>query len=489
MGNIKDIINKYKSEAENCWSQSYSPFSKVINSFSFKIGVEIGVAFGGHSEYILQNTSVDNLYGVDPYLHIENYKDPMNLPQDQFDELYNFTVNRLSNYNNRYKHIRKKSCDAVIEFNNNELDFVYIDADHSYNGVFNDLCLWFCKVREGGIIGGHDYEHPNFPGVKQAIDEFFRRFDWKVNYEGDGVWWVEKKKINISFFIPAYNCEKTIEETVDSIFNNNFTLGDELVIANDASKDKTLELLEKLKDKYKDKEIKIINHNRNKGGAAARNTAIENTNNPLLFCLDSDNVLEENSISKLKDFLINSGSDVSAFREIRYFVNNIREITHNWIYKEGLITLGYILSNYKIPPASGNYLFTKESWVRAGSYPEFAGALDTWGFGFRQVATGSKMRVMSDLYYYHRHGFESYWVSFSKKNSISLRALQIIIPFIDVIDDRDINYITSSKTRHIWFDNIEKRPLRIKKIENKTNISLITLIKKILVKLRNKILK
>lgn len=487
MKSIEEIIIDYKTNAENCWVKSYSAFTNVLNKYNSKIGVEIGVAFGGHSEHILQNTNVEILYGIDPYLHIEKYNDPMNLPQEQFDELYKFTINRLSNYNNRYKHIRKKSCDAINDIKN-KLDFVYIDADHSYNGVFNDLCLWFQKIEEGGIIGGHDYEHPNFPGVKQAIDEFFRRFNWKVNYEGDGVWWVEKKKINISFFIPAYNCFKTIAETVDSIFNDNFMFGDELIIVNDASKDETPTLIEKIRDKYRDKNIKIITHKRNKGGAAARNTAIENSNNPLLFCLDSDNILEKNSIQELKDFLINSGSDASAFRELKYFKENVNNITHTWKFTEGKITLEKMLSDHKTPPASGNYLFSKESWERADGYPEFAGALDTWGFGFRQIVTGSKMSVMNDLYYFHRHGTESYWVTFSKNNSVSLRILQIIAPHLDRISDKDVKYITNPKTRHTWYNNIEKKPLRIKK-ENKYKFNALIYIKKIFVKIKNKLRK
>ena len=119
------------------------------------------------------------------------------------------------------------------------------------------------------------------------------------------------------------------------------------------------------------------------------------------------------------------------------------------------------LAGHKVPGASGNYMFTRESWKRAGGYPEFAGALDTWGFGFRQLATGSKMMVMEDSYYHHRCGHESYWVRFKNDHSPSLTALQIILPFIELMNERDVNRIMG-RGRDTWFGNTEKQPVRLK---------------------------
>jgi len=52
------------------------------------------------------------------------------------------------------------------------IDFLYVDADHSYAGVLEDLEAWVPLVRAGGLIAGDDYDHPRYPGVKQAWDEF-----------------------------------------------------------------------------------------------------------------------------------------------------------------------------------------------------------------------------------------------------------------------------------------------------------------------------
>ena len=52
------------------------------------------------------------------------------------------------------------------------IDYLYVDADHSYDGVRADLCAWVPFVKRGGLILGDDYENHMFPGVKEAWDEY-----------------------------------------------------------------------------------------------------------------------------------------------------------------------------------------------------------------------------------------------------------------------------------------------------------------------------
>lgn len=264
----------------------------------------------------------------------------------------------------------------------------------------------------------------------------------------------------ISYFMPAYNCAATVEESILSIINGNFDpKGDELIVVNDCSTDNTLEILNKIHSAHPF--IKIISHKRNKGGAAARNTAIENAGNELVFCLDSDNVLDKNSVQKLKEKLVAEKADIACFNEVRYFKGNTSELSHSWFYPLQVIDAAYCLSHTQIPPASGNYLFTKTSWLKAGGYPEFSGALDTWGFGVRQLFTGSKMVICKDTFYFHRVGYESYWVRDSKARKLSLTCLQILIPYFDRIADESIDHMMSKRHRYNWFDHIEKNPIRV----------------------------
>jgi glycosyltransferase involved in cell wall biosynthesis len=264
----------------------------------------------------------------------------------------------------------------------------------------------------------------------------------------------------ISYIIPAYNCEGTIAETLDSILDGNLVVGDEIVIVNDCSTDATKDILNRYDEKYDF--VHVVNHAVNKGGAAARNTAVENARNSLIFCLDSDNVLEPASIPELKRYLLSEKAHAAAFQELRYFTQNPKNITHKWVFQAGEISFEDCLASVVVPISSGNYLYTKESWILAGGYPEYARALDAWGFGLRQLALGQKMVVLKGTGYLHRHGHESYWVRETKKGKTSLTALQILIPFIDQLKTRSVNYAMGPRGRNTWFENMEVVPLETK---------------------------
>ncbi len=77
------------------------------------------------------------------------------------------------------------SCSAD-SFENESLDFIFIDSDHVYERVSSDIKAWLPKIKIGGILAGHDYceEHP---GVIQAVDEIFGT-DWDKNYLDEKCW-------------------------------------------------------------------------------------------------------------------------------------------------------------------------------------------------------------------------------------------------------------------------------------------------------------
>jgi len=103
-------------------------------------------------------------------------------------------------------------------------------------------------------------------------------------------------------------------------------------------------------------------------------------------------------------------------------------------------------------------LFSRESFDRAGGYPSFSRSLDTWGFGLRQVATGSKMSCAKGSYYLHRYGHNSYWVRESKKSNLSLTATSIALPFAAEFP-RGLLKKMLGRHRLDWFERINKHPL------------------------------
>jgi predicted O-methyltransferase YrrM len=63
--------------------------------------------------------------------------------------------------------------DASGDVFDGSMDFVFIDADHSYEAVKLDIAKWAPKVKPGGWLGGHDYHPRKFPGVVKAVSEAF----------------------------------------------------------------------------------------------------------------------------------------------------------------------------------------------------------------------------------------------------------------------------------------------------------------------------
>ena len=267
---------------------------------------------------------------------------------------------------------------------------------------------------------------------------------------------------SISYIIPAFNCQDTLLASVESIIEGNMHSGDEIIIVDDASTDDTLSRAETLAEN--NPSIKIISHNINKGSAAAsRNTGIDNAKNDLIFCLDSDNILVPNSVHILKEFMLSESASSAVFGKIKYFINDTKNVTSTATFKDGIISLSDALAGTMWPGPSGNYLFTKESWLNAKRYNEsIGGAYDSWAFGIQQLATGTKMLTLKDSFYYHRHGYESTFKKENKKYNPSITALTVLLPYLNLLEDSSIEYIMSKKNRYDWFDNLEKRPLIMK---------------------------
>lgn len=139
-------------------------------------GVEVGVAFGGFSEIILSQWPgklhlVDLWSPQDPAV----YREVTNFQVD-WGLWYGQMLQKMQRFGNRAIPHRSASAAASFFFADNSLDFVYIDANHSFEAVTEDLNLWAPKVKVGGLISGHDYEDNNTGGkwcfVKSAVDKW-----------------------------------------------------------------------------------------------------------------------------------------------------------------------------------------------------------------------------------------------------------------------------------------------------------------------------
>jgi len=149
----KYVVDKFKLEGDtplvingSRWHQ----LPEIFADLGFTVGVEVGVELGRFARCLARKVPDLKLYGIDPWVTYD----------DQFtrhdpEEFYKKCVEDCAPYN--IELIRKFSMDAVKDFEDESLDFVYIDGNHDFAHVTEDLNAWSKKVKKGGIISGHDY--------------------------------------------------------------------------------------------------------------------------------------------------------------------------------------------------------------------------------------------------------------------------------------------------------------------------------------------
>jgi Methyltransferase domain len=137
---------------------------------------EIGVQQGSFSRYIVQKTQPVKLYLIDCWQYQDPtiYNDPEANVNNQLQEHYYHQVKQKFMNDDRVTVLRKFSDQAAELFPDEFFDWVYIDANHSYQAAKDDIALWWPKVKKGGFLAGHDYIIREHFGVLQAVNEFLR---------------------------------------------------------------------------------------------------------------------------------------------------------------------------------------------------------------------------------------------------------------------------------------------------------------------------
>ena len=126
----------------------------LIDQYRYTSMAEVGVRDGRTTFYLLDNCPDLTIYGVD-----------------------------LSNQGYYSKEVKEKYGDRLIPIQGNshyvahlvpQVNIVFIDADHSYNGCCGDIRAYRSKVKQGGILSGHDID---YPGVNRAVNELVKNYE------------------------------------------------------------------------------------------------------------------------------------------------------------------------------------------------------------------------------------------------------------------------------------------------------------------------
>ena len=192
---------------------------QLEHNFKNGKGVEVGTFKGEFARQILESTDDKlQLYMVDVWRGLGNeYMDASN--HNIHTSAYADTMKSIEGYEYRAIMVRANSVIGSDMFQDESLDFVYIDANHAYEWVKTDIKCWFPKVKKGGYLMGHDYiamdwyNDPNFMfngkdkhiygnngfyfgifGVNPAVDEFCKEHGYTLTITNEwfGTWMIQK---------------------------------------------------------------------------------------------------------------------------------------------------------------------------------------------------------------------------------------------------------------------------------------------------------
>lgn len=149
-------------------------FPKVIDERNYKFIVEVGAARGGFANFLLTNAKcIKKYYAIDPWSRMaEDYKCSIESAKENLKE-----------YIGKVEFLQMTSREALNNFEDGSVDFIYIDALHTYDEVMEDMISWWKKLKVGGVMGGHDYCHYQ-PGVIKAVNEFVEKNTLALNITG-----------------------------------------------------------------------------------------------------------------------------------------------------------------------------------------------------------------------------------------------------------------------------------------------------------------
>jgi hypothetical protein len=123
------------------------------------VGVELGINKSDSFMTLLENCpNISKLYGVDNFLPYHDIWNDRIVDGIELEMIRSETLakHKHSAFKDKIVFLEKSSIDAVKDFEDESLDFIFIDADHAYESVLNDLNAWYPKVKSGGLLAGHD---------------------------------------------------------------------------------------------------------------------------------------------------------------------------------------------------------------------------------------------------------------------------------------------------------------------------------------------
>jgi len=271
--------------------------------------VEIGAWMGKSTSYMaveiansnknIKFDTIDTWAGSDE----ESHKEIINgLEMSLYDKFIS-NVSPIINYINPIIGYSEYIADT---YENESLDFVFLDGAHDYESIKKDIEKWYPKVKMNGVIAGHDYnehgiEGNEWEGVVRAVNEFFGKDNIEIRKVHAGTWIVrkdefeKKKSYKVSVLIPTYNRFNLLKESIESVLIQKHK-NVEILICHDGYSDE----YEKFKlDNQHENVFYYEIEQHNNYGAAQRNFLLNKVTGDFIVHLDDDNILYPDYLEKM----------------------------------------------------------------------------------------------------------------------------------------------------------------------------------------------
>ncbi len=249
-------------------------------------------------------------------------------------------------------------------------------------------------------------------------------------------------KLELTIIIPCYNCADTLEEAVESCFKQNLT-SFEVVLVDDGSSDRTREVMHSLAKKHS--EVKVFFHEKNQGGGATRNTAVKHAEADIIFCLDSDDILPDGSLSTMLSFMKEKNCDaVGVHKSIKFRGANKNDVIRVDTFGhvgEKIPFEALLQKNGVLCSLYSTFMHTKKAFEIAGGYPVEHG-FDTQGFAWRFLTCGLDAYTCPEASYLHRIEYkDSYYIREANAGKINYNWQDLLSEYLPLFNEETRQFI------------------------------------------------
>jgi FkbM family methyltransferase len=278
--------------------------------------------------------------------------------------------------------IKEKSQLAHRSIPNNSIDFIFIDGDHSYNGVTSDIKNYLPKLKYNGVIAFHDYYKNKLAWVEveRAVYDMFAKNTDSFDLIDSIACFMKKDIINdtVGIIMPIFNSENTIIDTINSVIQQTYKNW-KLYIVDNASKDNSYNICKEISKT--DNRIHLIKNDYNSFCSGGRNIALSaalSDNVKYIATLDSDDIWYNNYLEQNIKLMNEQDADcIYSDCEYRHIDTDEKMIPHDIPYYDEFDSENLYNGNFIYV----SFMFCKrEVYETAGFFDEKIKVFEDWDY-------------------------------------------------------------------------------------------------------------